>query len=212
METITERRVHLADLLSAVAGGSERAFTELHGLTRGYLYHVAFRLLGSTVHAEEALQEAFVNVWTGAHRFRPGLGSPMTWLITIVRNQSLSLLRSQRLEQTWVLAVDDPAALEEAAAADSDDADPIRQAFYASLRERLPAALARLEPAQRQSIALTYGRGMAHAELAQHLDAPLGTVKSWLRRGLARLNDALVQESAAGGHEGGRLQGPRLRC
>ncbi len=216
MEMITERRAHLANLLAAVAGGSEHAFNELHGLTRAYLHNVALRLLGSQVHAEEVLQEAYVNVWTSAHRFQPTFGSPMTWLITIVRNQALSLLRSQRLERQWTLQADDPSALEEAAAADSDEADPIRQAFYASLRDRLPAALAELEPGQRQSIALTYGQGMAHAELSQHLDVPLGTVKSWLRRGLLRLNHSLVRERTAAaqlpfGEERG-VQGNRLQC
>jgi RNA polymerase sigma-70 factor (ECF subfamily) len=80
-------------------------------------------------------------------------------------------------------------------ARDQEEDDPFRRAFYATLRGRLPAALAELEPAQRQSIALAFGRGMAHAELAQHMDAPLGTVKSWLRRGMARLAEQLAQQS-----------------
>ena len=197
MELINERRAHLAALLGAVAGGCEKAFAELHGLTRHYLYHVALRVLNSPPHAEEVLQEAYVTVWQQAHRFQPELGSAMTWLMTIVRNQSVSALRSQRLERHCVSLADDPHVLDDAQAQDGADADPIRQAFYANLRRRLPAALARLEPAQRQSICLTYHRGMAHAELSAHLDVPLGTVKSWLRRGMARLGDYLVEEEDA---------------
>lgn len=78
---------------------------------------------------------------------------------------------------------------------DGDACDPIRQAFDDTLRRRLPEALARLEPAQRQSIALTYGHGMPHAELSAHMNAPLGTVKSWLRRGMMRRSQNLVQHS-----------------
>lgn len=195
MELINERRAHLATLLGAVADGCEKAFAELHGLTHHYLYHVALRVLGSPPHAEEVLQEAYVTVWQQARRFQPELGSAMTWLMTIVRNHSVSALRSQRLERHSVSLDDDPGVLDDMLA--HDDADPIRQAFYATLRERLPAALARLDPAQRQSICLTYHRGMAHAELSEHLNVPLGTVKSWLRRGMARLGDYLVEDAAA---------------
>lgn len=192
MNTITDRRGRLVELLCAVAAGSEPAFTELHGLTHSYLHHVALRVMVSPAQAEEVLQEAYVTVWTQAHRFDPALGSAMTWLITVVRNHALSALRSQRLERQCLSLSEDPALLEEAAALDPEAGDPIRQAFHATLRSRLPAALAQLEPAQRQSIALTFQRGMAHAELAQHMNAPLGTVKSWLRRGMARLADCLL--------------------
>ncbi|MBB3221220.1 RNA polymerase sigma factor [Pseudoduganella umbonata] len=198
MNTTTDRRTHLADLLIASGAGNERAFSELHALTNQYLYHVALRLLGAPSCAEEVLQDAYVNIWTHARRFRPGEGSPMTWLIAIVRNGALSRLRSRRLEQQRTEAAAEAAWLAELAIDDSDASDPIRQAFYDTLRRRLPEALARLEPAQRQSIALTFGQGMPHAELSAHMDAPLGTVKSWLRRGMARLRENLVQEPAAG--------------
>jgi len=193
MNTTTDRRGHLVELLHAVAGGSEPAFTELHRLTQSYLHHVALRIMPSPPQAEEVLQEAYVTIWTQAQRFDPALGSAMTWLITVVRNHALSALRSQRLERHCVSLADDPALLENAVAQDADADDPVRQAMHAIVLGRLPAALAQLEPAQRQSIALTYGRGMAHAELAQHMNAPLGTVKSWLRRGMARLADRLLQ-------------------
>jgi RNA polymerase sigma-70 factor (ECF subfamily) len=195
MNTLTDRRTLLAELLVASGAGDERAFNRLHALTSQYLYHVALRLLGTSSCAEEVLQDAYVNIWTHAGRFRPGEGSPMTWLIAIVRNGALSRLRSRKLEQQRAEAAAEAAWLEELAMDDGDACDPIRQAFDDTLRRRLPEALARLEPAQRQSIALTYGHGMPHAELSAHMNAPLGTVKSWLRRGMTRLRQNLVQDS-----------------
>lgn len=192
MNLLNERRGRLVELLRATAGGDEPAFTELHQLTHTYLHHVALRILGSSAQADEVLQEAYVTIWIQAHRFDAELGSAMTWLITVVRNHALSALRSQRLERHSISLAEHPTVIEDAVAQDGDDGDPIRQAFYATLRSRLPAALDQLEPAQRQSIALTYGRGMAHAEVSQHMAAPLGTVKSWLRRGMARLAENLA--------------------
>lgn len=197
MNMMTDRRTLLAELLVASGAGDERAFTRLHALTHQYLYHVALRLLGTPSCAEEVLQDAYVNIWTHAQRFRPGEGSPMTWLIAIVRNGALSQLRSRRIEQQRTEAAAEAAWLAELVMEDGDMSDPIRQAFHATLRQRLPAALAGLEPAQRQSIALTFGQGMPHAELSAHMNAPLGTVKSWLRRGMARLRETLVQVPAA---------------
>jgi RNA polymerase sigma-70 factor (ECF subfamily) len=197
MKNITDRRALLAELLVASGTGNERAFNELHALTHQYLHHVALRLLGTPSCADEVLQEAYVNIWTHAARFRPGEGSPMTWLIAIVRNGALSQLRSRRIEQQRAEAAAELAWLDEVAMAQGDETDPIQQAFYVTARHRLPEALAQLEPAQRQSIALAYGQGMPHAELSVHMNAPLGTVKSWLRRGVARLRESLVQEPVA---------------
>lgn len=197
MENIIERRNQLAKLLAAAGRGDEQAFEALHMATHSYLYHVALRVLGTPALAEEVLQDAYLSVWLQAKRYRPELGSAMTWLITVVRNQAISALRGQRVEQHTVSLSDGTKHLEDSLTTDDEESDPIRQAFYASARMRLPRALARLEPAQRQAIALTFGHGMAHAELSTHMDAPLGTVKSWLRRGMARLNENIAPDHEA---------------
>jgi RNA polymerase sigma-70 factor (ECF subfamily) len=197
MENIIERRNQLAKLLVTAGRGDEQAFESLHIATHSYLYHVALRVLGTPALAEEVLQEAYLSVWLQAKRYRPELGSAMTWLITVVRNQAISALRGQRIEQNTVSLSDGTKHLEDTLTTDSEESDPIRQAFYASARTRLPRALASLEPAQRQAITLTYGHGMAHAELSMHMDAPLGTVKCWLRRGMTRLNKHIAPEHSA---------------
>jgi RNA polymerase sigma-70 factor, ECF subfamily len=196
MENIIERRNQLSKLLVAAGRGNEQAFEALHAATHAYLYHVALRVLGTPALAEEVLQDAYLSVWLQAKRYQPELGSAMTWLITVVRNQAISALRGQRIEQHTVSLSAGTKNLENMLTTEDEESDPIRQSFYASARMRLPRALEGLEPAQRQAIALTFGQGLAHAELSIHMDAPLGTVKSWLRRGMARLNENIAPERA----------------
>lgn len=174
-----ERHERVARLLAASAAGDEAAFRTLHGLTHDYLHHVAVRMLGSPSLAEEALQEAYLNIWLHAGSFRRGGGSPMTWLIAIVRHRALSLLRSAP-----------PCA--QALSDDIAEVAPFDPVGYGSLER----ALARLDPPQRQSIALAFGHDMTHAEIARHLGVPLGTAKSWVRRGLERLRTCLEPQDA----------------
>lgn len=197
MQPINEKRARLAELLQSVSHGNEPAFAEMYEMTHAYLYNVAFRVVGSAHHAEEVLQEAYLSIWQQAHRYQPHLGTAMTWLITVVRNQSVSLLRSQGMERRSYSLEQDVGEFDEPATEGSEEADAIEQVFYASALSRLPAAMARLDPAQRQAIALTFGQGMAHAELSAHLSAPLGTVKSWIRRGLVHLSRYLGEPDTA---------------
>ena len=185
MNQIHDRHSRLAALIAAAAGGDRAAFRELHALTHDYLYHTALRLLRLPSLAEEVLQEAYLSIWLHAASFRPGQASPMTWLITIVRNRALSVLRSHRSGIAALMVDDDPALLVEVEAQDAVDSGA--RVFDALARLRLEHAMTRLEPAQRQSIALAYGQELTHAEIASHLGVPLGTAKSWLRRGLERL-------------------------
>lgn len=195
MNSHHDRHNYLAALITRSAAGDERAFREVHALTHDYLYHTALRLLHLPSLAEDALQDAYLNIWLHAASFRPGQGSPMTWLIAIVRNRALSMLRSSKNGMAALMSDDDPALLAETAPADSADAGA--QVFNALRRIRLEQALARLEPAQRQSLALAFGQELTHAEIAQHLGVPLGTAKSWLRRGLERLRLYLEEPAAS---------------
>jgi RNA polymerase sigma-70 factor (ECF subfamily) len=195
METTHHGNDYLVRLLAEVSGGNDSAFSELHRLTSAYLYRFALRMLQRPFQAEEVLQEAYLSVWTHASRFRPAAGSAMTWLITIVRNHSLDILRSEKLERECTVdSAADAAWLEEAGAAfaDREEADDAAaRPFLAVERRRLRECVAELEPVLRQSVVLAFDHGMTHAELAVHLGAPLGTVKSWVRRGLERLRKKL---------------------
>jgi RNA polymerase sigma-70 factor (ECF subfamily) len=195
MQQINEKRARLAELMVAVSQGKECAFTEMYEMTHAYLYNVACRIVGSPHHAEEVLQEAYMSVWQQAHRYQPHLGTAMTWLITVVRNQAVSTLRGQGMERQSV-SLDQHEWEFDEPVVEGEVPDVIEQAFYASAQARLPAAMARLEPAQRQAITLTYSHGMPHAELAVHLKAPLGTVKSWVRRGMVHLSRYLSEHDS----------------
>lgn len=193
MNLTHDRHSRLAGLIAAAATGDHAAFRELHALTHDYLYHTALRLLRLPSLAEDVLQDAYLSIWLHAKSFRPGQASPMTWLIAIVRNRAFSILRSNRSGLASLMSEEDPALLAEVEQGDGLDLDPGAQVFDAVARMRLEQAMARLEPAQRQSIALAFGQELTHAEIARHLGVPLGTAKSWLRRGLERLRVCLEE-------------------
>lgn len=193
MNLTHDRHSRLAGLIAVAATGDHAAFRELHALTHDYLYHTALRLLRLPSLAEDVLQDAYLSIWLHAKSFRPGQASPMTWLIAIVRNRAFSILRSNRSGVASLMSEEDPALLAEVEQRDGLDLAPGAQVFDAVARMRLEQAMARLEPAQRQSIALAFGQELTHAEIARHLGVPLGTAKSWLRRGLERLRVCLEE-------------------
>ena len=175
----------LGDLLAECALGNQRAFAELYRITSAKLFGVALRILRRQDWAEEGLQESYVNIWNHAADYAPARSAPMTWMTSIVRNRCLDRLRRPPSEATgeeYDIAVetwqdDQPGPLEQLASA----------ADAAALRRCLEA----LEAKQRQSIVLAFCHGLSHSELARHLNEPLGTVKTWVRRGLERLKVCL---------------------
>jgi len=180
----------LAALLAACANRDRAAFGRLYQASSAKLYGVALRILRREDWAEEVLQECYVSVWTHAPDYRPGLAAPMTWMTSIVRNRCLDWLRRPRLE-----VADEDGALTEAA--ESDSPGPLEALERAKDRHAVARCLAGLEARQRQAIALAFYDGLSHAELASHMREPLGTVKTWVRRGLLKLKSCLeLQEQA----------------
>jgi RNA polymerase sigma-70 factor (ECF subfamily) len=172
----------LEQLLARTALGDRAAFGELYRAAAPKLLGVALRILRRADWAEEVLQECFVSFWRHAAEYNPGRAAPMTWMTSIVRNRCLDWLRRPNPEPLPDEALQD---------LEGDNPGPLA----ALERGRDSAALARclggLEARQRQAIALAFFDGLSHAELAQHLRQPLGTVKTWVRRGLARLRICL---------------------
>jgi len=172
----------LDQLLSQCALGDREAFRALYEATAAKLFAVALRILRREDWAEEVLQECYVSVWRHAPEYKADRAAPMTWMTSIVRNRCLDWLRRPNPE---------PLADEALEALESPNPGPL-----ARLEEgRDSAALARclrgLDARQRQAIALAFFDGLSHAELAKHLREPLGTVKTWVRRGLQRLKACL---------------------
>ena len=175
----------LAALLGQCALKNQRAFAELYGLTSPKLYGVALRILRRQDWAEEVLQECYVSIWNHAGNYAVQKSAPLTWMTSIVRNRCLDWLRRPRQEATgdeYDIAVE----------AWQDDAPgPMEQMLAASDAAALARCLQQLESKQRQSIMLAFFNGLSHSELATHMRQPLGTVKTWVRRGLAKLRSCL---------------------
>lgn len=174
----------LASLLAACARRDRAAFERLYRETSPKLFGVALRILKREDWAEEVLQECYVRIWDHAQDFRAGLAAPMTWMTSIVRNRCLDWLRRPKLE-----VIDEEGELIEAA--ESDYPGPLAELEASTDARALRKCLDALEAKQRQAIALAYFDGLSHAELAGHLREPLGTVKTWVRRGLLRLKSCL---------------------
>jgi len=183
----------LPTLMSRTALRDRAAFERLYRATCAHLLSVAFRILNNRDRAEEVLQEAFMNVWHSASGYNPVVATPMTWLINIVRNKAIDALRSGKTERGSTVALDDE-ALEIAGDA---ALEPQRLLDESLTKAHIDACMSALNASQRQALALAYYRGMVHTDIAEAMNAPLGTVKAWVRRGLDRLKDCLQAAGVA---------------
>ena len=180
---------HLAALLARCTLRDENAFADLYQLTSAKIFGVLLRVLRRRDWAEEALQETYLRVWSHAKEYRPDRGAPMVWLISIARYRAFDQLRRRNYTATHETnAQDFKEALSEA--------DPALmtgvEALYDDSKYRaLQDCLAQLEDNQRQSLMLAFCEGFTHAELSYRMHAPLGTVKSWIRRGLQQLKQCM---------------------
>lgn len=187
-----ERDDRLAGLVARVALRDREAFEQLYRATAPYLLGLALAVLGRRDRAEDALQEAFLNVWHGAAGFNPALARPMTWLINIVRHKAIDKRRAGRAQAEADVELDEALALPADAAL-----QPERLLADHLTKLRIGECMAALSAPQRQALALAHYRGLVVTEVAAAMRAPLGTVKAWLRRGGDRLRDCL---QAAGVH------------
>jgi len=180
----------LVALLAASAQGNRAAFEQLYRQTSAKLFGVALRIVRQEDLAEEVLQDCYIRIWNRAGDYREGLAAPMTWMASIVRNRSLDWVRRANPE-----VIDVDGEIIEGVA--SDTLGPLADLE----RSRDGAALARclreLEAKQRQAILLAFHDGLSHSELAKQLREPLGTVKTWVRRGLAKLKACLGARAEA---------------
>jgi RNA polymerase sigma-70 factor, ECF subfamily len=178
----------LAGLLARVALKDRAAFEQVYRATCAHLLGIAFRILSQRERAEEVLQESFISVWHNAGGFRASVASPMTWLINIVRNKAIDTLRSGKTERRMTFALDEEDALQ---VADDESREPQHLLDESLTRLKIDACMADLGAHERQALALAYYRGMVHTEIAEALNAPLGTAKAWVRRGLDKLRRCL---------------------
>jgi RNA polymerase sigma-70 factor, ECF subfamily len=178
---------NLPELMSRVALRERMAFERVYCATSAHLYGVALRILRNEGRAEEVLQEAFMNIWHNAGGYNASVATPMTWMINIVRNKSIDALRSGRREREATTELDDEAMN---VAADVGE-QPLQMLEDSITKGKINGCMGGLTAPQRQALALAYYCGMVHTEIAEALNAPLGTAKGWVRRGLEQLKGCL---------------------
>lgn len=180
--------------LAKVAIKDRDAFHSLYLAASPKLFGFALRILIKRELAEEVLQESFVSIWKNASSYRDSLAAPMTWMTTIVRNKAFDLLR--RTDAAAELDADtfDPQILEAMA---SDDPTPIEALDMTQDAKALARCLARLDALHRQAIALAFYHDLSHSEVAEQMKLPMGTIKTWIRRGLERLRLCLTKPEGA---------------
>jgi RNA polymerase sigma factor (sigma-70 family) len=169
----------LLALLRKVATGNQQAFNELYSLTSGQLFAVALKMLKNRDSAEEAVQEAYVSIWYKADYYKEGQGTVLTWMVSIVRYRVLDMLRSKKVRKEDTLTDEDMLEL--------DSPEVVASEYDIKIEN----CMNELEQQQRQAIHLAYFNGLSHSEVMAHLNLPLGTIKSWIRRGLTSLQRCL---------------------
>jgi RNA polymerase sigma-70 factor (ECF subfamily) len=169
--------------IMACAGGDNAALKALYDIEAPKMLGVATRLLKRPSLAEDAVHDAFVNIWTKSASFNAALGEGRAWMYAILRNRSLNMLRGEdRIDFT-----DDLESFGLASEEDTPE-DAISRLSDASALRR---CLESLDPPKRNAIVMAYMHGLSHGELAGKLNVPLGTMKSWIRRGLLALKECL---------------------
>jgi RNA polymerase sigma-70 factor (ECF subfamily) len=174
----------LAALVAAVAAGDRAAFRQVYDQQASRLYGIAFRITRQAPLASDAVHDAFLELWRNANRFDAQRGEPDAWLATLVRYRALDMTRRLGRE---VSDEDLPEAVDE-------DPDPLERMVASSDSAALHACLAQLEPERRKLLTLAFLDGLSHSELAARLNAPIGSIKSWIRRSLQALRICLESE------------------
>lgn len=185
----TDDVARLRLLLAAVSRKDAEAFQQLYRTASAKLFALALRILGKRELAEDALQEAWVSIWNNASSYNESMAAPMTWMVTVTRNKCFDVLRrhgnagfdAESLDQDLLETLASPELKPD-------------QALERDHRARaLASCLHRLEKLHQQAIALAWFQDLSHTEVAEQLQLPVGTVKTWIRRGLERLRNCLSQ-------------------
>jgi RNA polymerase sigma-70 factor, ECF subfamily len=182
------------ELMTLVERRDADAFAVLYDRHGGAAYSLAHRIVGDAAVAEDVTQEAFLSLWRSGARFDAARGSVRSWVLGIVRNRAIDVLR-RASGPAPKLNLDDDAAIEQQAAATLTDAEAIRR----ETSRRVRGALGELPAEQSEVIGLAYFGGFTHSQIAQMLGMPLGTVKGRMRLGLERIRAHLAEGMGADG-------------
>jgi len=171
---------HVAELLERVAGGDETAFARLYDHLSPRVFGLILRVLVNRAQSEEVLQEVFLEVWQSASRFAPNRGQGRSWVLTIAHRKAVDRVRSSQASADR----DVRAGFRDLEVPFDGVAEQVELSIEGS---RVAAALSALPDAQREALTLAYYGGYSQSEIAALVGAPLGTIKTRMRDGLARL-------------------------
>jgi len=173
----------LVQLLGRIAALDHLALSALYEIASPQLFAVSMRLVKQRELAEEVVQEAFINIWRSASEYECTISTPMTWMSAIVKNRTFDYLRQQKRqtgrETEWSETLDAELA--------NETPGPYESMVLIQRSRYLAACMSRLGANQRRALELAYLRDLSHLEVAQEMNVPLGTVKSWIRRGVEAL-------------------------
>lgn len=192
--SMRRQHAHLSDeaLVALVARGDEPALAELYDRVGRVAYGLALRVVRDERLAEDAVQEGFLAVWRTAAAFRAERAKASTWILTLVHRRAVDLVRREERRRAEPLP-------DEISTSPAQAEDPTDEAAWLRYeRERVQAALSQLPDTQREAIELAYYGGYSQSELADRLGVPLGTIKSRMFSGLARLRELLDESHQEG--------------
>ena len=182
--TATEAREALREAMARLAAGDEAALEQIYAATRVKLFGICLRILGDRKEAEDALQDVYVNLWQRADRYDPDRASPISWLATFARNRAVDRLRTGKV-RGGAVPVEEAAPLQ--------DETPLADTLLvdAERDNQIHECIATLDERTQRYIRSAFFDGYTYAQLAETADVPLGTMKSWIRRGLQKLRTCL---------------------
>ena len=179
-------RARLTELLVQTGREDREAFAKLYSLTSAKLFGICLRICSERQAAEDVMHEVYLTIWKRAGAYEPGRASPITWLATIARNRAIDWVRAQNVRRT--------APIDDAAPVPDDRPLASDTMITDETDRRLHLCLDTLEEQPRHAIRTAFFDGLTYAELADRLGVPLGTMKSWVRRGLVRLKECLDRD------------------
>ncbi len=189
-ETKHER---LSELLLQTGHGDGQAFRQLYLSTSNQLLHHAARIVRSREVGEEVLQESFIAIWRQAASFDRSRSAPLTWMMAIVRNKSVDYLRANYARNFFTVGGWEAENAEEPA---DPQLDPCVSVEREQRRLQVTHGLTSLNILHRKAIELCFYKELSHAEVASEMTLPLGTVKTWIRRGCQQIRQHLEHQAA----------------
>lgn len=175
-------------LIKLVNAGDTRALEQLYELYKSLLFGMIISIVKKREEAEDVLQEVFITIWEKANTFDPDRGNVFSWIVTLSRNKAIDRIRSKgyKNQQKTSLTVEALALSSEA-----DTYDPLETTIFSDRAELVKEALKKIPETQSEVIKIAYYTGMTQSEIADHLDLPLGTVKTRTRQGMIKLKEIL---------------------